>query len=482
MTLGILAYGGYIPKARLQRKEIAKAHAWFNPNLRGLGKGERAMANWDEDSVTMAVEASRDCLGAMNRTDVNNLYMASTTYPFVDRQNAGIVAEALNLKNELLTVDVGGSQRAGTSALMLGLKNAEQETVLVTASEKRRTRAANPLEFTSGDGAAALLLGKGKIVAKYLGGTTEAIDFVDHYRGENESFDYTWEERWIRDESYLKIVPSAVKRALQYSNVEAKQVKRFCFPSSMGRVAGMLAKNLGFGEETVEDNLQGVCGEVGCAHSLVMLVRALEESAPGDIIVVAGFGQGCDALVFEVTREKQATEGKLGVSGYLKRRREESNYQRFLAFNDLITMDRGIRAEIDKNTGLTTHFRNKDMSQGFIGGKCRNCGTMQFPKTNVCVQCGATKSQDDEPFASKKATLNSFTADGLTYTPDPPNYFGMVQFEGGGRLMSDFTDVDPNAELTVGMSMRMVFRVKDYDNRRGFRRYFWKATPVDTDN
>ena len=247
----------------------------------------------------------------------------------------------------------------------------------------------------------------------------------------------------------------------------------------MGRVGGMLAKNLGINEEAVEDNLQSVCGEVGCAHSLVMLVRALEKSAPGDIILVAGFGQGCDALVFQVTREKQALQGRLGVGGYLKRRREENNYQRFLAFNDLITMDRGIRSEIDKNTGLTTHFRNKDMSQGFIGGKCRNCGTTQFPKTNICVQCGATDSQDNEPFSSKKAVLNSFTADGLTYTPDPPNYFGMVQFEEGGRLMSDFTDIDPGAELIVGMPMRMVFRVKDYDNRRGFRRYFWKATPAD---
>ena len=45
--------------------------------------------------------------------------------------------------------------------------------------------------------------------------------------------------------------------------------------------------------------------------------------------------------------------------------------------------------------------------------------------------------------------------------------------------MIDFTDIDADAELSVGESMRMVFRVKDYDTRRGFRRYFWKAAPVD---
>ncbi|GIS89578.1 MAG: hypothetical protein CM1200mP18_22880 [Gammaproteobacteria bacterium] len=44
-------------------------------------------------------------------------------------------------------------------------------------------------------------------------------------------------------------------------------------------------------------------------------------------------------------------------------------------------------------------------------------------------------------------------------------------------MMSDLTDIDPDVELEVGISMRMVFRVKDYDMLRGFRRYFWKATP-----
>ena len=55
----------------------------------------------------------------------------------------------------------------------------------------------------------------------------------------------------------------------------------------------------------------------------------------------------------------------------------------------------------------------------------------------------------------------------------------MVQFEGGGRLMSDLTDIAPGAELEVGTPMKMVFRIKDHDALRDFRRYFWKATPVE---
>ena len=63
MSVGIHEFGGYVPIQRLKRKAIADANAWFNPALRGLGEGERSICNWDEDSVTMAVEAARDALG-----------------------------------------------------------------------------------------------------------------------------------------------------------------------------------------------------------------------------------------------------------------------------------------------------------------------------------------------------------------------------------------------------------------------------------
>src|SRR6185436_2901131 len=125
-SVGITGFGAYLPRLRLQRKAMASANAWFNPGIVGQGKGERTMANWDEDSVTMAVEAARDALpgGAdpiKSRRHIDALYFASTTMPFSDRQNAGIVASALSLSEEIHTADVTGSQRAGLSALIAGL-------------------------------------------------------------------------------------------------------------------------------------------------------------------------------------------------------------------------------------------------------------------------------------------------------------------------------------------------------------------------
>ena len=42
--IGILSFGAYLPRLRLQRKAIAAANTWFAPGLRGQAKGERAIA------------------------------------------------------------------------------------------------------------------------------------------------------------------------------------------------------------------------------------------------------------------------------------------------------------------------------------------------------------------------------------------------------------------------------------------------------
>ena len=476
---GILSYGAYVPRLRLQRKAIAAANAWFNPAQRAQARGERAIANWDEDPITMSVEAARDCLVGVDRNKLAALLMASTTHPFDDRQNAGVVAGALNLRSAIRSQDAGGGLRAGTSALAAALGAGHPDgPVLIVAADSRKSKAASSQEMLYGDGAAAILVGRGRPIAKLLGTHTETVDFVHQFRMHDHEHDYAWEERWIRDEGYLKIVPKAVGALLKTNSIDPASVTHFCMPSTLGRVGGAVARRLGFPETAVRDTMAAVCGDTGAAHPLLMLASALEDAKPGDRIVLAAFGEGCDALAFEVTGEIVKLEARRGVRGSLARRAEDANYMRFLAFNGVVDLERGMRAEVDKATPLSVLYRNREMVQGLVGGKCRKCGTIQFPRGRYCVdpKCNALDSQDDHHFADSSAKVMSYTADVLTYSPDPPAYYGMIEFDGGGRFLADFTDVDPGG-VDVGTAMRMVFRIKDVDPARGFVRYFWKATP-----
>ncbi|MBI3675303.1 MAG: hydroxymethylglutaryl-CoA synthase family protein [Proteobacteria bacterium] len=484
--IGITSYGAYIPRLRLQRKAVAQANAWFAPGLLGGAKGERSMANWDEDAVTMAVEAARDCLPAADpikdRAFVDAVYFASTTMPFSDRQNAGIVAQALSLPESLSVVDVTSSQRCGTSALLAALdavKSGRVKSPLVVAGEKRKARAASSQELAFGDAAAALALGNNGVIAKILGSHSLTIDFVDHFRGESEEYDYGWEERWIRDEGYSKIVPKAVKALLEDAGARGSDIAHFILPCPFAKLDQTLAKLCGIDPAKVRDNLAATVGDAGAVQVLLMLVHTLESAKPGDKILVVQFGQGCDALLFEVTPHIGELKKRGGVSGSLARRKEETNYNKFLGFNGLIDLEKGMRAEVDKRTALTTLYRKNDMLMGLVGGKCRVCGTAQFPRTRICVNpnCKEVDSQDPFSFAESAGTVLSWSADFLTYSLSPPSHYGMITFADGGRFMADITDVE-QGQIDSGTKVRMVFRIKDFDEKRGFRRYFWKAVPV----
>jgi len=481
--VGLTGYGGYIPRSRLSRKAMATANAWIAPNLMAKAKGERAMGNWDEDSVTMAVEACRDCLGSHDdRSHVDILYLASTTLPFADRLNASIVASALTLENKVQALDIANTQRAGTTALIEALNRVEAggaDHALVAAADMRKSRAVSTQEMDFGDGAACVAVGKDNVIAEFLGAASVTHDFVDHFRGETEEFDYNWEERWIRDEGFSKIVPEAINDVLQKTGVAAAEIDCMILPCIYPRVPQNIAKSVGIDPEKVVDTLAANCGETGTAHSLVLLSLALETALPGQKILLLHFGQGCDAILLQTTQNLKSFSPAKGIGGWLEDRREETNYLKFLTFRGLIEWEKGMRAEKDNKTALTTLYRNDAMIMGLVGGRCTQTGVIQFPPSRISVNPNNPTVDTQEPykFAERKGNILSWSADYLAYSMSPPTHYGMVTFEEGGRIMMDITDVAPG-EVESGMDVRMVFRIKDFDEQRGFRRYFWKAVPV----
>lgn len=474
---GILSFGAYIPKRRLQRSAIHAFNSWFAPGMRGLAKGEKANANWDEDAITMAVEAARDGLTGVDRARVAGLTLASTTLPFADRLNAGVVKEALALGDATAASDAAGSLRAGSSALLQALGG--KDTRLVLAADRRLAKPGTEAEMNYGDAAAAMLVGQGDVIARFIGGHSVTVDFVDHFRSSGADYDYAWEGRWIRDEGYAAILGTALKDGLAKLGVDGGSVTHAIIAVPVKGVPEQLAKKAGLNPEACVDPMMAIVGDSGAAHPLLMLAATLETAKPGDTILLASFGQGADVLLFEVTEAITRLPARRGVAGHLAFRAEDGNYSRYLFHRGLHSLDKGMRAEMDQKQPGTTLFRQRKAVLGLIGGRCTKTGTVQFPKTEISVNPNdrAQGTQEDWPLAEKTATVIAFTADNLTYSPDPPSFYGTIDFEGGGRLVTEFADVSKE-EVEVGVQMRMVFRIKAVDEMRGFTKYFWKAVPA----
>ena len=479
--IGITSYGGYIPRLRLDRMAIFQGMGWFAPAIIAVAQGERSFCNWDEDSLTMAVAAARDCLKGQDKNKIDAVFFGSTTMPFSDRLNAGILKTALNMKDNMSAADFTSCLRAGTMALIEALsavKSGDKEQVLVAAADKRLTKPAYFYEMWFGDGAASVAVGSENVIAEFLGSYTVTRDFVDHYRGSSASFDYMWEERWVRDLGYSTIIPEAVGGLFKKLNMTMDDVDKFVFPCFFKAEHRNIAKKLGATPEKLMDNLHEVCGETGTAHPLVMFVKALEEAKPGDRILLAGFGQGSDALMFQVTDAIKDLAARKGINGSLANKKSTDNYFKFLKFRDLIDPEMGIRAEAPTQTAMTVLYRKRDYITGLVGGKCTKCGTVQIPRQRICVnpECGAVDSQEPHEFADTPAKIKTFTGDMLAVSFDPPHLYGMVQFEGGGRFLADFSDCEMG-DVFVGQPVELHYRKRYDDKKRGFSGYFWKAIP-----
>lgn len=480
-TFGITGYGAYIPRLRMQRTAIAAAHGWMAPSLKGLAKGRRAFTSWDEDAVTMAVEAARDALGTSDRGSIRDLRLASTNAPYADLQNATIVAGALGLRAETSTLDIAGSQRAGVGALLSALRaGAAEQDILCIAADNPRGKPASTQEMTYGAGAAAFRLGTNKPVAVLAGSASRQALFVDHFRTADNDYDYFWEERWIRDEGYSKLVPPTVRDALTAAGIAADGVDHFILASPYRNTATTMAKALGVKAEAVRDDLDADCGYAGTAHGTLLLASTLANAKSGETILVVAFGQGVDAMVLRVTDAISDFRPVRGVAGALAEGQSHDAYLRMLSYSNQINLEWGMRAEKVVKTPLTDQYRSQDQLASFVAGKCGCCGTVQFPQLPTCVNpgCGAARAQfEPTPLTDVPASMLTYTGDWLSYHPAPPLYCGFVQFANGARLMMEVVEVG-EAGLEVGTPLRMVFRRKDNDKDRGYVRYFWKATPV----
>jgi len=473
--VGILRCGVHIPRLRLARAKIAAAMAWLSPPSRTSPAGARAIGNWDEDALTLAVEAARRCLGAPPFPPPQAAIFCSTTAPFADRDDAGLAAAALDLPESTRTSNASGSLRAATSALVGELRAARTEPVLLLASDTRLARPGSAQEMSYGDAAAALLLGPSGpgTLATVLCAHGVSSDFVDHYRMSGQRFDYALEERWARDESLLKLLPRAIEDLLGRAQVRAQDVTHLALPVA-GVSARRLAELTSLGHARRDATVLEHCGDAGVAQPFLLLLAALEASSPGDLIVLAGIGQGADVLLL---RAEEGVRGLQALSTALASGREEPSYVRYLSHRHLLDVDFGMRAERDERTAHTVAWRKRDMVTAFKGGRCSRCGTVQFPRTRVCVnpECRATDTQTPHRLADSSGTVKTFTEDWQAYSVRPPCVYGNVQFAEGGNLLMEFTDLEAG-ELKVGDPVRFVFRIKDEDRTRAFRRYFWKAT------
>jgi hydroxymethylglutaryl-CoA synthase len=469
---GIISFGAYIPYHRIKRAEIAKF--W---GIAGQ-QGEKAVAGYDEDSLTMAVAASQDCLKGVNIDQIDGVYFASTTSPYLEKQSAAMIAAVLGLKESACTIDFGGSLRSGTNALKAALdavNSGSARQVLVCASEMRLGYPAGSYEMSLGDGAAAVLVGKDSVLAEIENFKSYFDEIQDVWRHSKDTFVRQTEERFVNEKGYDRILTKGITDFLKETNLKTQDFVKVALYAPTSRYISKLAKKLKLEPDQILGNLCQSVGDTGSAMSLMFLVSALENSAAGDRILAGSYGNGCDIFNLVVKENPNQVPGRYGIQKYIESKKMLDSYGRYLRWRDLITTQPAARPPIEiRQPSPIAQWRETQKELRLVGTKCLNCGTPQYPPQRVCINCGTKDKYELYSFADKPAKLFSFSHDYVMESIDPPVTITVVDFEGGGRIMCDMTDRDIN-DVEVGMPLEMTFR-KLYEVK-GVNNYWWKCQP-----
>jgi len=466
---GIISCAAYVPIYRLSRAEIAGA--WGA----APGPGERAVANHDEDSITMAVAAALNCLAGFSKEDLDGVYFASTTSPYCEKQAAAVVAGALGLGKNIRTADFAGTLRAGTTALRAALDAVAAGSarhVLVVCADSRLGYPRGGNETAFGDGAAALLIGKAGAALTVEGAWSVSEEFYDSWRPDGERFIRTAEDRFAREAGYTRVLPEAVKAAMQEYGLPARDIAKAAFYGPDPKQHSLAAKKIGLEKTQVQDPLLNDIGNTGCALPLMILAAALEDAGAGDRLLLSAYGDGCDVFILRATDQIDRIRSQRGIKYYL-RNKKSIGYMKHLLWKGLLPTEPPARPP-QQMVSTPALWRDREWGLALRGVRCRNCGAVQFPRQRVCVWCIAGDRFDPYDFTGRTGKIVSFSHDNLAAAVDPPTTICAVDFPEGGRIMCDMTDRDPE-EVKTGLPVEMTFR--KIHTVGGIHNYYWKCRP-----
>jgi hydroxymethylglutaryl-CoA synthase len=457
---GILSYGAYLPYRRLDRSEIRAVAGT------GGGIGTRTVASYDEDTTTLGVAAARQALAAApGGVAPASLWFATVSPAYLDKTNATAVHAALRLAADAPAYDVNGAVRSAVGALRAGL--ASGAPALVVGADMRTGLPGSADEAAGGDAGAALLVGSaddGPLLAEVVGTGSATEEFLDRWRAPGDLRSKQWEERF-GENRYVALGAAAWDDALKAAGLVADQVDRVVVAASHARAATTLAKRLRLGDRAGA-GLDATVGFTGAAHPMLLLADVLDTAEPGRLIALVVLADGADVVLLRTTGALPAGRPAHAVADQVAAGAPVP-YGKVLVWRGYLPVEPPRRPE-PARPSASAAGRSGDWKFGFVGSQAGD-GTVHLPP----VSDDATA----RPMADAVGTVVTFTVDKLAYSPSPPVVFAVVDFDGGGRLPVELTDVDPG-DVAIGGRVEMTFR--RLFTADGIHNYFWKARPVRT--
>ena len=473
MEAGIVSWGVYLPYWRLERRAMGDAFGT------GGGRGRRAVASYDEDTTSMAVEAGRRALGVPGAPASGSLFFSTPAPAYLDKTNATTVHAGLGLSPDAGAYDLCGSVRSGWATNELAALSGRGGPALAIVSDLRTGLPGSLDESQGGDGAVAILYAPEGGVTELIGRAAATDEFRDRWRVPGETGSHQWEDRF-GEEAYVPLARSAFTRVLEGAGLGVGDIDHLIVTGLHTRAVASLKKALGVSADRVVPDHAALIGNLGAAQSSLELADVLERATPGQVVAMVEVADGADAVLLRTTDALPAVQaarreaGLRDVADLVGDGRSDLAYAVFLSWRGMLRREPPRRPDPERPDAPAMR-RTEGWKFGFNASRCLVCGFRHLPPTRICLSCQSVDQMESERMADLRGTVATYTVDRLAFSLSPPMVGAVIDFDGGGRYRGEMTDVDPGT-VVVGTRVEMTFR-RLY-SAEGVHNYFWKARPV----
>jgi len=328
---GIISYGVYVPRYRIRLEEIALA--WDkNPTeiTAALHIEEKAVPNYDEDAVSMGVEASFAALqkAKLHASAIQSVFVGSESHPYAVNPTSSTIAEILGVGTDYFAADLEFACKAATAGMGMTAGLVDSKKIkygMVIGADTAQAKPRDILEFTAGSAAVSYILGNDtdKILAKILAMSSFTSDTPDFWRRDGAKYP-SHAGRFTGEPAYFHHVISEGKKLLQQSGLSPKDFDYCVLHMPNGKFPRVAAKKLGFTDEQLKPSLTvDKIGNPYTAAALLGLAAVLDIAKPHQKIffVSYGSGAGSDGFIFETTSHITQRNG-VPVSELITQRKE----------------------------------------------------------------------------------------------------------------------------------------------------------------
>ncbi len=338
--VGIVGYGGYVPRFRIGVDEIARVWGKEDNEIsRSLGIKEKSIPDSDEDAVTMAVEAGRIALARaeIEPEKIGAVFIGSESHPYAVKPSATIVAEALGIGPDYLAADLEFACKAGSAGIQLVAALLEAGQInygLAIGTDAAQSKKGDELEYTAGAGAAAFVLGRQP---------REFLTQIDYFSSFSSNTPDFWRRdgadfpshagRFTGEMAYFRHLEEGVRRFLEGSEQKMSDFEAIIFHMPNLKFPLKLAERLGVKSKQIEKSL--IVKQIGnpySASSLLGLCQVLDGARQGKKILLAAYGSGAGADIISMrTRSLLLTKRKKGTKlVHFLEKKEELDYSQYL--------------------------------------------------------------------------------------------------------------------------------------------------------